>query len=171
MTFGNDLDDAYCWSADYETAEAVDDFYGPGPSYDDFRSTEDILMHKMELIFNYGEYPVPDALGRVLTTALKLRRSAYTKSLKMHMQNVCDGKCDRHRSLLPQVWTDNHHFNVVKWLLQVSNDEEQNSQYMKIQRELSDEEAIANGDISEADIALATMIESELCCMTVSLIH
>jgi hypothetical protein len=151
-------------------AEQVEKFYGPGPSYDDFASREAILTCKMEEIFHSDSTPVSLSLQRVLCIALKLRRSAYVQSLSIHFQAVSDGKCSMDSVSLPMVWTDEHHFHVVKWLLQEGNDKQPNSQYQKIQRALADAFEVARGGISEADIALATMIESESRSMSVILV-
>jgi hypothetical protein len=143
--------------------KAVEEYYDHDDrTYDDFVSVESVLDMKMERIFHPSDSPVPDSLARVLCTAQMLRRLDNKHSVKLFMDDMYDGLCfDHWEDSVPRPWSDNHHFHVVKWLLQKSVDQAPNSTYLKIQRALADAHQVANGGITEADIELATMIEHE----------
>jgi hypothetical protein len=149
----------------------VENYYGPGPSYDDFVSIEARLECKMIEIFNMYNSPTAEFLECVICTASKLRRSAYLNALRVRLEDVREGRCDGALETLLGEWTDEHHFHVVKWLMQDCLDiTAPNSEYNKIQRALADAYEVSIGGISEADIALATMIESETSGLSASFV-
>jgi hypothetical protein len=116
----------------------------------------------MEDMFHFGDLPIPDALQDVLHTALELRRCDYMKAAKIYADKVQCGAAQR--VVLPTPWSDDHHFQVVNWLLQGNGRNGLSCQYQQTvqRRALLDAYEISIGGISEADITLATSIESEL---------
>jgi hypothetical protein len=162
------------WSADWHQHQAVEEFYGSVEPADPILENQFALYMKMRKIFNpSGCVPLSDRLQQAMQKADEFRTRNYEEEKVIFLRDISRGRSPEACSP-PALWSDDHHSNVIRCLLNLPVILGQQSDTMLLrllQRALIDAEQKSTGGITEEDIDRAIDIEFEIftsscvCCL------
>jgi hypothetical protein len=154
------------WSADWEQNQRVEDFYGSvGYPEDPLLENQFALHVKMTKLFNpSGRLPLSESLIYAMQKADEFRTSNYEEDQSLYCRLLETGKAPE-TFPSPVLWSDDHHSNVIRCLLNLPIIRGQQSDTVLLrllQRALIDAEEKSVGGITEDDIERAVNIEFEI---------
>ncbi len=165
MTFDED-GSPNTWTADWQQHQSVEEFYGSvGYPEDPFLENQFALHVKMTKLFNpSGRLPLSESLIYAMQKADEFRTSNYEEDQYLYFRLLETGKAPT-ICQPPVLWSDDHHSNVIRYLLNLPIILGQQSDTVLLrllQRALIDAEAKSVGGITEDDIERAIEIEFEI---------
>jgi hypothetical protein len=154
------------WSADWEQNRSVEEFYGSVDYPEDpFLENQYTLHLKMTKLFNpSGRLPLSESLIFAMQKADEFRTSNYEEDQYLYFRLLETGKAPK-ICPAPVLWSDEHHSNVIRCLLNlpvILGQQSDTSLLRLLQRALIDAEQKSSGGITEADIESAIHIEHEI---------